>query len=105
MRLTASALVEGWKKLTLSALATLKLCQVSDSLSLAWLMVVVLWPALPLVLILPLPDTMCPPVGAACAYGLNRNRKASVKLSAAAVKLPDCLPRPRVVSDTAIQAC
>ena len=101
MRLTASELVEGWKKLTLSALATLKLCQVSDSLSLAWLMVVVA----PLALILPLPDTMYPPVGAACAYGLNRNSEASVTLSAAAVTLPDCLPRPRVVSDTAIQAC
>ena len=92
-------------KLTLSALATLKLCQLSDSLSLAWVMVVLLWPALPLALMLPLPETMCPPVGAACAYGLKSNSEAAVTLSAAAVKLPDGLPRPRVVSDTAIHAC
>ena len=29
----------------------------------------------------------------------------AVTLRAAAVKLPDCLPRPRVVSDAATQAC
>ena len=92
-------------KLTLSALATLKLCQVSDSLSLAWLMVVLLWPALPLALMLPLPVTMYPPVGAACAYGLKSNSEAAVTLRAAAVKLLDGLPRPRAVSDTAIQDC
>jgi hypothetical protein len=71
------------------------------SLSLAWLMVVLLW----LALMLAVPETMYPPVGAACAYGLKSNSEAAVTLSAAAVKLPDCLPRPRVVSDAATQAC
>lgn len=58
-----------------------------------------------LMLPLPLPETMYPPVGAACACGLNSNSEAAIKLSAAAVKLLDCLLRPRVVSDTAIHAC
>ena len=73
----------------------------SSFVSLACLMVVVA----PLALMLPLPETTCPPSGPACASGLKSKSDAAVTLRAAAVKLPDCLPRPRVVSDTAIHAC
>ena len=67
MRFTARAVDDGCTKLTVSPLPTLKLCHWSLASWLVWLMVVVLWPVLPVWLMVASPLTTCPPVGAAKA--------------------------------------
>ena len=97
MRLTANALADGWTKLTVSLLATLKLCQLMESLSLAWLIVVVL----PFALMLPLPPTSCPPWGAAPAPSLRLSKPATSAALSSGVAL--LLPRPRASSEATTQ--
>ncbi len=97
MRLTATALVEGWTNLTDSALLVLNDCQFTERFWLPWVMVVVA----PAWLMLPLPAVISPPCGPACASG--------VATLATAITPRDSLrrlflPGPRVSSDTAIKA-
>ena len=97
MRFTASALAEGWTKLTVSDLATLKLCQLMDSLSLVWLMVVVAPPEL----MLPLPPTTSPPWGAASAPKLRAAKLARTAALRRGVAV--LLPRPCASSEATTQ--
>ncbi len=101
MRLTATLLAEGCTKSTVSCAPILKVFQFSERFWLPCLMVVVE----PAWLIVPLPDTTCPPVGPASANG--EIKVTAVRDSAAAASLRRALlpplPRPRVVSATATQ--
>ena len=94
MRFTAIALAEGCTKFTVSCLAMLKLCQLSDRFWLDCVMVVV-WADCT---ILPAPETTCPPTGAACAKLAVSDRAAATSLRL------EPLPRPRADSATATQA-
>src|ERR1039457_1826007 len=80
MRLSAMALDDGCRKLTVSCAAMLKLCQLRERFWLdCWMVVVALdWE------MLPVPETTCPPVGEACASGANASKSAvamSLRLS------------------------
>ncbi len=101
MRLTAIAEADGCTKSTVSCGAMLKVFQSSDKFWLPCLMVVVL----PDWLMVPVPDTTCPPVGPARANGEMKVTAVSDKAAAASLRralLPP-LPRPRVISATATQ--
>ena len=98
MRLTASADDEGWTKLTVSLLPTLKLAQFSDACWLVcWTVVVA-----PDCVMVAVPATTCPPVGPAQA-GPPSASAAMAAAAAASLRRPP-LPRPREVSATATQA-
>ena len=101
IRLTAIASAEGWTKFTVSCDAMLKLCQLSDSWLVAWLMVVVA----PELLMLPAPDVICPPIGAARVRTEVRAKTAatSARIDALAT-LEALLPRPLAISETTVQA-
>src|ERR1700683_5115693 len=93
--LIAMASAEGCRKSTVSCGAMLNVFQSSERFVLVWWMVVVRpdWE------MVPAPEMICPPLGAACATGPESNTAAVRKL------LPDGdLRRLRVVSATAIQA-
>ncbi len=98
MRLTASALAEGWTKLTVSWAPTLKLFQFSAACWLDCRMVVLL----PCWLMLAVPATTCPPVGAASAGPPSASAVMAAAAAASLRRLP--LPHPRDVSATATQA-
>nr|WP_254257899.1 hypothetical protein [Methylobacter tundripaludum] len=97
MRLTAIAAVLGCWKLTVSLGAMLKLCQLADRFWLVWLIVVVS----PDWLILPAPETICPPVGSACPAAAKRNNGAISSLRLGLEPLPRLL----LFSATATKAC
>ena len=97
IRFTAIAVADGWRKLTVSCAATLKLCQLSERFWLAWVMLVLA----PDCTMLPVPATTCPPEGAAIVWA--ENIVLSERAAAMSLRL-EFLPRPLAVSATATQA-
>jgi hypothetical protein len=93
MWFTATAVVDGCTKSTVSWGATLNVCQLSERFWLDCVTVVVF----PELLICPVPDTTCPPLGPACATAAVSERAARVSLR------PDPFFLPRAISETATQ--